>query len=139
MSAANKMVGIVLSALLLTGLAGCEKTPGEKPGESAGKAADRAIDNAGNKMSQAADATKEQAAKAGAAIDDTALTAKVKSALVAEPNLSALQINVETAKGVVTLSGTADSAANSDRAKEVAANVKGVASVDNRLTVKAPQ
>ncbi len=132
MSTLNKMAGMVLSALLLTGMAGCE----QKPAENTGKTIDRAMDNTGNKMSQAAEAAKEKAAKADSALDDAAITAKVKTALVAEPRLSALEINVHTSGGAVTLKGTVDSAADAERAKAVAAKVKGVASVDSQLTVK---
>ena len=82
----------------------------------------------------ASDSSKSQGV--GEYASDAGLTAKVKTALVAEPGLKALQINVDTADGVVTLSGTVDSPTNVDRATQVAQAVQGVKSVDNRLTVK---
>jgi hyperosmotically inducible protein len=56
--------------------------------------------------------------------------------LIGEPGLKALQINVDTANGVVTLSGTVDSPTSVDRVTRVVMAVQGVKLVDNRLTVK---
>ena len=78
----------------------------------------------------------EKAHEAGAVIDDAAITAKIKAAILSEPGLKVLQINVETNKGVVTLTGTADSPRSSETAKVIAAAVAGVKSVDNRLVVR---
>ena len=72
----------------------------------------------------------------GDKIDDAAITAKVKTALIGEPGLKAMQIDVDTADGVVTLSGTVDSRTNVNRAVQLAQAVQGVKSVDNRLNVK---
>lgn len=69
-------------------------------------------------------------------IDDAAITAKVKTAIIGEPGLKALQINVDTANGVVVLSGAVDSPTSVDRANQIAQAVEGVKSVDNRLTVR---
>ena len=65
-----------------------------------------------------------------------ALIAKIKAAIFAEPGLKALQINVDTAQGVVTLSGSVDSMVSSDKAVALASAVDGVKSVDNRLVQK---
>jgi len=111
---------------------------GTKPsGESAGQKLDRSTERAGEKMNQAAADVKQKAERAGDKIDDAAITTKVKTALIAEPGLKALQINVDTANGVVTLTGAVDSSQNLDRATQVAQSVDGVKSVDNRLNVKA--
>jgi hyperosmotically inducible protein len=69
-------------------------------------------------------------------MDDAGITTKVKTAILNDPELKVLQIHVATNNGVVTLTGTVDSPANSDHAKNVAGAVKGVKSVDNQLTVK---
>jgi len=74
--------------------------------------------------------------KVATAVDDTALTAKVKASLLAEPGLRALPIRVETKNGAVTLSGTVDSDASRNRAKEVATSVAGVAAVIDELAVR---
>ena len=57
------------------------------------------------------------AASAGSQVDDAAITAKVKGALIANPNTSAHQINVETTNGVVQLNGFVDSASSKQAAE----------------------
>jgi osmotically-inducible protein OsmY len=69
-------------------------------------------------------------------VDDTTITAKVKTAILTDPDLKVLQINVETFKGVVQLSGFVNSAQSVKKAGEVAGSVKGVTSVKNNLVVK---
>jgi hyperosmotically inducible periplasmic protein len=73
----------------------------------------------------------------GEAIDDSILTAKVKTALIASPDTKAHQINVETKAGVVQMSGFVDSAAAKAAATTVAKSVTGVKDVKNELSVKA--
>ena len=81
----------------------------------------------------AATSTKEGT---GEYFDDTAITAKVKAAIFEEPSLKSAEINVETFKGVVQLSGFVSSTANIDKAVEVARGVKGVTSVSNNMRLK---
>jgi osmotically-inducible protein OsmY len=64
------------------------------------------------------------------------ITTKVKTAIFQEPNLKSAEINVETYKGVVQLSGFVSSAMAASRAGEVASGVKGVKSVKNDLRLK---
>jgi hyperosmotically inducible protein len=90
--------------------------------------------SAANEMS--ADA-KSAANKAGNAIEDGAITAKVKTALLADPDVKGLMIDVDTKDGVVTLKGTADKPANKDRAVAIAKDTSGVKSVEDQLVVKA--
>lgn len=73
---------------------------------------------------------------AGTAVDDAAITAKVKSALIANPLTKAHQIKVETNKGTVQLSGFVDSADAKMEAARVAQTVAGVSAVENNLDVK---
>jgi hyperosmotically inducible protein len=68
--------------------------------------------------------------------DDTVITASVNAGLLKDPDLSAIKIDVDTRKGVVSLYGPAPSAAAKDRANTIAMAVKGVTRVDNYLTVK---
>ena len=82
------------------------------------------------------DAPMNQQSNVSDNIDDAAITAKVKTAIIGEPGLKALQINVDTANGVVVLSGAVDSPTSVDRANQIAQAVEGVKSVDNRLTVR---
>jgi len=72
----------------------------------------------------------------GEYIDDSAITTKVKSAKLGDSDLKVFQINVETFKGEVQLSGFVDSAAAKQKAGEVARGVGGVKSVKNNLIVK---
>ena len=72
----------------------------------------------------------------GEYVDDSAITTKVKAAILNEPTLKVFQINVETFKGAVQLSGFVDSAQSVKKAGEVARGVNGVKSVKNSLIVK---
>ncbi|MHC1697320.1 MAG: BON domain-containing protein [Geobacteraceae bacterium] len=72
----------------------------------------------------------------GEYLDDTAITTKVKAAIFADADLKVMQINVETFKGVVQLSGFVNSAQSVTKAAEVARGVKGVTAVKNNLIVK---
>lgn len=72
----------------------------------------------------------------GEYIDDSVITTKVKAAVLNEPTLKVAEINVETFKGVVQLSGFVRDAADVPKAAEVARGVKGVTSVKNSLLVK---
>jgi osmotically-inducible protein OsmY len=76
------------------------------------------------------------AEKTGEYIDDSVLTTKVKTALLAEKNLKSLDISVESTDGVVTLSGQVVSTAQIKQAVDVAKHVKGVKDVHNSLTLK---
>jgi osmotically-inducible protein OsmY len=72
----------------------------------------------------------------GQYLDDTAITGKVKTAIFNEPTLKSAEINVETFKGVVQLSGFVSSADNERLAMQVARNVGGVKSVKNDMRLK---
>jgi osmotically-inducible protein OsmY len=72
----------------------------------------------------------------GEYVDDSTITTKVKAAIFNDPALKVFQINVETFKGEVQLSGFVDSSKNASKAGEVARSVKGVKSVKNSLIVK---
>jgi osmotically-inducible protein OsmY len=72
----------------------------------------------------------------GEYVDDSVITAKVKASLFNEPTLKASEINVETFKGDVQLSGFVADPRDAARAVEVARGVKGVTSVKNDVRVK---
>jgi osmotically-inducible protein OsmY len=72
----------------------------------------------------------------GEYIDDAAITTKVKAAFAADPNVKATEINVETFKGDVQLSGFVANPADAQRAADLARGVKGVSSVKNDIRVK---
>jgi hyperosmotically inducible periplasmic protein len=68
----------------------------------------------------------------GEVIDDTAITTKVKTGLLGDPIVSAFAISVETSRGVVSLTGIVNSAAERARAIQIAQDVGGVHRVDAR-------
>ena len=72
----------------------------------------------------------------GEYFDDAVLTTKVKAAILNESSLKSAEINVETFKGVVQLSGFVSSRADINKAVELARDVKGVTSVKNDMRVK---
>lgn len=82
-------------------------------------------------------ASTESSKSTGEYIDDAAITAKVKTALIRDDSLDANDINVETYKGTVQLSGFVDSEDDIDAAEEVAGNIEGVTNVRNDLRVKS--
>jgi len=74
---------------------------------------------------------------AGTEIDDTVVTTRVKSALLADPDIHSFDLKVETRKGEVQLSGFVDNQAQIDKAIVVARAVEGVTGVENNVSMKA--
>ena len=72
----------------------------------------------------------------GEYLDDSLVTSKIKAAILKDPDLSSAEINVETFKGEVQLSGYVNSIADITKAVEVAQGVKGVNSVKNDMRLK---
>jgi osmotically-inducible protein OsmY len=72
----------------------------------------------------------------GEYVDDTVITTKVKAEIFNDSSLKSAEINVETFKGVVQLSGFVKSQADINKAVEVAGRVKGVKSVKNDMRLK---
>ena len=140
---------LAVSALAL-GLSACGPNDGQTAGQKLDNAiekteqaadnakveADHAAETAGQKIDNAVEATKDAAANAADAVGEAGITGKVNAALVGDPELSALKINVDTKDGVVTLNGEAPNQAAKDRAEELAKAVEGVHSVNNLLNVK---
>ena len=116
----------VLAASTLVFAAGCS----DNSNKTVGQKVDRATD-------KVAAATERAADKTATVIDDATITTKVKAAVLAEPGLKTLQINVDTKDGRVTLAGTVDNAELKQRATQVAGAVEGVKSVSDQLTVKS--
>jgi len=75
-------------------------------------------------------------ASTGEYIDDTWITTKVKTALLEDPQVKSTEVNVETFKGVVQLSGFVSSSAAMQQAVKVAKGVQGVTSVKNDMRIK---
>jgi osmotically-inducible protein OsmY len=117
------LVALAAGTLLTVG---CDQ---RAPAGSTTAKMDRAADKIENKVSDAADKTATVA-------EDAAITAKVKAAILAEPGLKTLQINVDTNGATVTLSGSVDNADLRERAKQIASSTSGVKGVVDLLTVK---
>lgn len=132
----NKTALLTVSLLLALGLSACDK-PG--PAEQAGKMVDQVASDTGKKVGETVDKVEkkmtEQGEKTAQVFDDTEITAKVKAELLGEPGLKSMQISVDTVKGVVTLTGTVDSKANSDKARARTMTIGGVKDVTNQLVV----
>lgn len=125
----------IAAAILATALTGgCDRN--YPSAETAGIKPDGTAERAGEKRDQAVANIKQKAERAGDKLDDAAKSAKVKAALIGEPGLRA-QIKVDTANGVVTLTGAVDTPQSLDRATQLAQAVQGVKSVDNCLNVKS--
>ena len=87
-------------------------------------------------VGQAQDTAPARKSEAGQYVADSAITAKVKSALLAEKGLKSTDISVETQTGTVQLSGFVTSSAQIDQAVDVTKHVKGVKDVKNDLRLK---
>jgi osmotically-inducible protein OsmY len=72
----------------------------------------------------------------GEYVDDSVITTKVKAAMIEEKGLKSGEINVETFKGIVQLSGFVSSADAASKAVTLASAVKGVKSVKNDMRIK---
>ncbi len=73
---------------------------------------------------------------AGQMVDDTAISAKVKTAFAQDPGVKAMEVKVDTFKGTVQLSGWVNTAEEKARAEEIAKGVPGVKTVENKIVLK---
>ena len=106
------LLAMGLTALAAGLVAGCSKTP-----DTAAAAPPAAI-------------------TMGTQLDDAVITASVKSALLADPAIKSFDLQVETRKGTVLLSGFVDSQAQIDQAQAITRAVSGVSQVENSVTLK---
>jgi hyperosmotically inducible protein len=118
------LVALAAGTLLI---AGCDQ---RAPAGSTAARADSATDKVETTVSNAAN-------KTATATEDAAITAKVKAAILAEPGLKSLQINVDTNDKTVTLTGNVDNADLKERAKQIASSTSGVKGVVDQLNVKS--
>ncbi|ASG89722.1 molecular chaperone OsmY [Salmonella enterica] len=115
------LLAVMLTSAVATGSAFAENATTDKAQigtETAGQKVDSSMNKVGNFM------------------DDSAITAKVKAALVDHDNIKSTDISVETNKKVVTLSGFVESQAQAEAAVKVAKGVEGVTSVSDKLHVR---
>ncbi|HCJ5685892.1 TPA: molecular chaperone OsmY [Escherichia coli] len=111
------LLAVMLTYAVATGSAYAENNA-QTTNESAGQKVDSSMNKVGNFM------------------DDSAITAKVKAALVDHDNIKSTDISVKTDQKVVTLSGFVESQAQAEEAVKVAKGVEGVTSVSDKLRVR---
>lgn len=132
----NRFLAAFASMFILSGLAACDN---RGSAEKAGMKIDQVTENVSSSLSNAADqadqALTNQANTAEQLFDDTAITTKVKSALLYKPGMESMKITVVTENGIVTLSGYADTQEEIDKAIKIAVAVEGVKDVKNKLTM----
>jgi hyperosmotically inducible periplasmic protein len=104
------------------------QTTGDKIGEAA-KSAEQAVKST-------AESVQHKAGEVGTLMEDSAITASIKTELHKNLGLNALKIDVNTVKGEVTLDGEADSDAARARAERIAAGVTGVLKLNNAIRIK---
>ena len=122
---------------LTAAMAGCERRAADQSGaESSTGTMSSGAQSSGASQSSSATGADSSAHRAGMAIDDSVITTKAKSALLADTTVKGSQINVETDKGVVSLSGMVDNERQRERAVSIVKGIDGVKSVDNRMTLK---
>lgn len=128
----------LISIMALTGavalLAGCGKSDQEPPQPQVGTGGPPPL--AAVEPAPAEPTILPQASMATPADADASLTTQVKTALLADPEMQALTINVDTRDGIVQLSGFVDSREQTEKAATIAAAVDGVRSVDNKLDLR---
>ena len=115
------------------------KSPGVKSVENrlaVGPASATVTGRAAAGASEAMAGTSRALGRAGEFVGDAAITAQIKTALLADPGVKGLRVDVDTHDGVVTLSGTLDSPAHVAQAVAIARGTYGVKSVENRLAVR---
>ena len=111
-SSTRLLLGSALAAFATTVLIGCNKAP------------------------EAVPLTPSPSTTVGTVVDDSVITTSVKTALLADPAIKSFELQVETRKGTVQLSGFVDSQAQIDQALAVTRSVAGVAGVENGVTLK---
>ena len=147
---ANALRAGVIAALAMAALAGCQQQAGDR---TVGQKIDKALETTKEKLAEAGDKTQQKLAEVGAkaeqatseatggrntgeVVNDTAITASIKTDYLKDPDLSVLKIDVDTKSGVVTLNGLTPSEPARQRAEKMASAVKGVREVRNYLVVK---
>ena len=120
----SQLLTLSLSTVAMLGAVACSPRDREEVSSSAR-----------NTATEARQSTEKAANKAERVIDDSVITTKVKSMLLADGTVKGLNSSVDTVGGTVTLSGTAASQAERAQAESLAASVEGVRNVVNRINV----
>jgi osmotically-inducible protein OsmY len=115
----TKFISAITLAAMFIAMQGCASTTSKEPVAATEKAS-----------------TSSSKESAGEYLDDSVITTRVKAAVFNEPTLKSSEINVETFKGVVQLSGFVNSQADINKAVEITRSIKGVVSVQNDMQLK---
>lgn len=130
----SSIAAITLASSLALLATGCDRTPDDRtPGERADMDARDTPRDTTTSMGETLDRRTDQA---GQAIADAAITTSVKGKYLIDDTLKGLDINVDTEQGVVTLTGSVQSAAAKDLATQIAQGVDGVVRVNNQLMIQ---
>lgn len=132
MKSSAKITSIAAISALVLLMAGCDRKDENK---TAGETLDNTVAETKQESHDVANTVEQKTDSAVQTVDDAAITATVKAKLVADDELKAIDINVDTKGGVVTLTGAAPSPTAVDRATTIAKSVDGVSNVTNQLTV----
>ena len=129
MNMLNQSFPFALLTTILLSISACSDDGADKVGK--GISAER------EKLAESSDATRHEATKADAAVNDVVLAAKVRDELVKDPALKTSDIYVDSRDGAVVLSGAVDKPEDVIRAVKIARNVDDVKAVDSKLSVRS--
>ncbi|RZQ55766.1 hypothetical protein CWI82_00165 [Pseudidiomarina tainanensis] len=127
---------LILASLATVSLTACSQQEQEDTREKAQSSLEQATEATKQAASDAAEFTRETAERTGDFLSDSAITARVKTALFEADQVSAGNINVETINGHVVLSGVVATSEEADLAVQLAQGVEGVKSVENDIEVQ---
>lgn len=132
----TKLLTVSAVAIAISALAACNRaeTPMEAPATAPPVSAPAPEVPA--PVAPAPSASTAPSTTVGEKIDDTVVTTKVKTALLADDTVKGTDIKVETVQGEVRLTGDVETQAQIDRAVEVAKGVEGAARVQNGMVLK---
>ncbi|MBC7514808.1 MAG: BON domain-containing protein [Herminiimonas sp.] len=141
---ARFLIAFLMAPLPSVGLVGCgqqgaggDATGGASTGTSPAPASGGAVDSSGASGAGTGESGASGAATAaGALIEDTVITTKLKAALLADATLKGASISVETRNGEVVLTGTVNSQGQREHAAQTARALSGVKNVNNKLAMK---
>ncbi|SFR56608.1 hyperosmotically inducible protein [Pseudidiomarina maritima] len=132
----NTLNTLILASVAAVALSACSQQEQEETRKAAQSSLEQATEATKQAASDAAEFTRETAERTGDFLSDSAITARVKTALFEADQVSAGNINVETIDGHVVLSGVVATSEEADLAVQLAQGVEGVKSVENDIEVQ---
>jgi hypothetical protein len=133
---------VVVAVLAAAALVACNKSEPQTVGQKidaatagAEKKATDIKDDAKSAASDVANKAEQMTSDAANTVKDAAITTAINAKIAQDPKLSVLRISVDTVGGRVVLRGNAPDSGSSERARQLAASIDGVVSVDNQLVI----